>query len=165
MLDLIHDMMRNRFTGASREYYLYMKSAGVLASSLLQCIELTKVHLNAKDVQALETIRGYLADNLKFNHTPAELAHKAGMSEYHLKQRFQRLFGKSVTAYLLELRMDKAKQLLGETDLSIKDIALMVGYNSASTFVHAFHREVDISPGGFRGKAKGGPQSTVDGPQ
>lgn len=165
MLDIIRDMMRNRFTGVSREYYLYMKSAGVLAASLMQSIEMTKVHLCAKDLRTLEGIRDYLADNIKFNHTTAELADKAGMTEYHLKQRFQMAYGKSVTNYLLELRMNKAKQLLRETELSIKDIAFMVGYNSPSTFVHAFHREVEISPGGFRGKTlgEGGPQSTARG--
>jgi AraC-like DNA-binding protein len=155
MLDVIRDMMHNRFTGASREYYLYMKSVAVLAASLMHSLELTKIHLSTKDVRALETIRDYLADNIKFNHTAAELADKAGMSEYHLKQRFLTMFGKSVPTYLLELRMNKAKQLLKETGLSIKDIALMVGYNSASTFVHAFHREMDISPGGYRAQAPG----------
>jgi len=109
-----------------------------------------KVHLSTKDIRALEGIRDYLADNIKFNHTTTGLADKAGMSEYQLKPRFQMMFSKSVPIYLLELRMNKAKQLL----LSIKDIALKVAYNSASTFAHAFHRETDISPGSFRAKAK-----------
>lgn len=155
MLDIIRDMMRNRFTGISREYYLYMRSVGVLAASLMHSLELAKVHVNAKDTRTLHAIRDYMADNLKFNHTTAELAHKAGMSEYHLKQRFQLLFGKSITACLTELRMTKAGELLRNSGLSIKDIALLVGYNSASTFVHAFHREMGESPGEYRAKVRG----------
>jgi AraC family transcriptional activator of pyochelin receptor len=150
MLDIIRDMMLNRFRGASRDYYLYMKSTGVLAASLMQTLEIPKAHLCAKDLVTLNNIRDYLIDNFKFAHTAAELADKAGMSEYHLKLRFQALFGKSVPDYVLDLRMNKAKELLGDTDLPVKDIAVMVGYHSASTFVHAFHREIGIAPGEFR---------------
>jgi AraC-like DNA-binding protein len=53
-------------------------------------------------------------------------------------------------AYLNQLRIEKAKALLTETDLSISTIAFESGYNSVSHFNRVFKSELQVSPQEFR---------------
>lgn len=79
-----------------------------------------------------------------------DLAHEAGMSEYHFSRLFKRATGHSPSQYFIKLRMTKAKQLLLETEISVIDAGLDVGYSSASHFSQVFKREVGVSPSHYR---------------
>ena len=54
--------------------------------------------------------------------------------------------------YLTFIRMDKAKQMLCDSTLSISAISGFVGYNSPSYFVQTFHRMIGMTPNDFRKK-------------
>ncbi|VVO65127.1 Exoenzyme S synthesis regulatory protein ExsA [Pseudomonas fluorescens] len=79
-----------------------------------------------------------------------DLAHEAGMSEYHFSRLFKRATGHSPSQYFIKLRMTKAKQLLIETEMSIIDVCMEVGYSSASHFSQVFKREVGVPPSHYR---------------
>ena len=53
-------------------------------------------------------------------------------------------------AYLKAFRMERAAQLLRETDRRIADVALEVGYESPSKFAAAFKRHFDVAPSAYR---------------
>ncbi|MNE86506.1 HTH-type transcriptional regulator YesS [compost metagenome] len=52
--------------------------------------------------------------------------------------------------FLAELRVNKAKELLDDTQVSIQDIALQVGYANAITFGRVFKRVTGMTPGDYR---------------
>ena len=63
--------------------------------------------------------------------------------------------GNSFKELLLRKRMDKAEQLLIETQLSVSDIILAVGYDNTSYFYRVFRERHGISPREYREQAKG----------
>lgn len=79
-----------------------------------------------------------------------QLAEVAGMSECHFSRMFKKAAGYSPLQFFIRLRMARARQLLLETDQSIIDIGLEVGYSSHSHFSQVFKREVGVTPTQYR---------------
>lgn len=80
----------------------------------------------------------------------AEIARYCACSKSHLQHLFQQIRGKTVWETLLEIRMDKARRLLHETDLPIYNLAAMVGFNDANYFSTVFSRIHHQSPRQYR---------------
>jgi AraC family transcriptional regulator len=78
------------------------------------------------------------------------LARAAGMSAFHFSRQFKKATGFSPSQYFIRMRMSKARLLLRETNRSIIDVGLAVGYSSPSHFAHVFRREVGVSPTDYR---------------
>ncbi len=79
----------------------------------------------------------------------AGLARGAGMSRSAFFERFRAEVGKTPMEYVTAWRMAVAKHLLQQGGLTNTDIALRVGYGSASAFGMAFARHEGVSPGAF----------------
>jgi AraC family transcriptional regulator, alkane utilization regulator len=82
--------------------------------------------------------------------TVEELAHSVAVSRSALAQRFTTLVGESPMQYLQGWRMQLAQYLLGQTNLSIIDIADRTGYQSAAAFNRTFKRLVGQPPATWR---------------
>jgi len=67
-----------------------------------------------------------------------------------MRHRFQRVFGISPRGLLVRLRMHRAKELLGTTDISIKEVARELGYSKQHEFTRAFTRFFGESPSKWR---------------
>lgn len=81
-----------------------------------------------------------------------ELAQAHGLSLTTFKRDFIRMFGISPGAYRRHCRMELAARLLTETQLSITEIALHMGYQNGSKFSAAFCDEMGVLPGEYRKK-------------
>ena len=81
------------------------------------------------------------------------LARIAHVSEAHFIRTFRATFGETPHRYLQRRRVERAMFLLRETDRSILDICLDVGFNSLGTFGRTFARIVGESPSAYRGGA------------
>lgn len=79
----------------------------------------------------------------------SEMAKAAGMSRSGFFERFRRQVGRAPMEYATDWRMAVAKTLLRQGGLTNAEIALKVGYGSASAFGLAFVRHVGLSPGAF----------------
>lgn len=82
----------------------------------------------------------------------SELAKDAGMSRSGFFEKFRKEIGHAPMEYVTAWRMAIAKNLLGQGKLNNTEIALRVGYGSASAFGMAFIRHEGCSPGAFAGK-------------
>jgi AraC family transcriptional regulator len=80
----------------------------------------------------------------------SRLAEEAAMSEYHFTRLFKQATSLSPSQYFIRLKMAKARSLLRETDLSIIQIGMDVGYSSPSHFSQVFRRVVGVSPRDYR---------------
>jgi transcriptional regulator GlxA family with amidase domain len=72
------------------------------------------------------------------------------LSEPHLRSLFKAETGMTPAQYLKSLRMQKAKELLEETFLSVKQIMFQVGINEKSHFARAFRQTYGLSPAEYR---------------
>ena len=78
------------------------------------------------------------------------LARVSGVSEAHFARSFKQAFGVPPHRYLLTRRVERAKALLRETDLSITEIAFQTGWASLGTFGRTFRDITGESPGSVR---------------
>jgi AraC family transcriptional regulator len=79
-----------------------------------------------------------------------EIAQQSGLSARNLNRLFLQEVGITPKDYLILRRVEKAKQLLRETKLTVTDISLEVGYNSLSKFIDTFKKNEGILPSDFR---------------
>ena len=93
---------------------------------------------------------GRAAGNIDSKITIEALAKDAGMSVSSFENKFKRAFGKSVYAYLIEVRMREATRLLVETNYSVTEIAQRCGYSNMFYFCIAFKKRTRLTPTQFR---------------
>jgi AraC family transcriptional regulator len=79
-----------------------------------------------------------------------QLAEAVGMSAFHFTRLFKSATGLSPSRYFIRQRIEKARQLLQETEASIIEVGMAVGYSSPSHFAQVFRRETGIAPGEYR---------------
>ena len=92
----------------------------------------------------------YMRDNLGENLRRDEVARFAGVSPGHLSQVMTERMGRSFTDMLAQMRVDRAKDLLRQTDLSLSGIAVECGFYDQSHLNKVFRRLGGPSPGEFR---------------
>ena len=98
----------------------------------------------------INDIRTYIENNYRdFNLSLAGIADNFKLTEAYLSNFFKEQAGSKYSAYIEQLRIGKAKELL-EDDISIADIVSQIGYVSKNTFYKAFKRSEGISPGAYR---------------
>src|SRR3954451_17003515 len=83
----------------------------------------------------------------------AALARIAYVSEAHFIRTFKDTFGETPHRYLQRRRVERAMFLLRETDRSVTEICLDVGFASLGTFSRMFRRIMDMSPSEYRTRA------------
>ncbi|MBE9169349.1 helix-turn-helix transcriptional regulator [Pleurocapsales cyanobacterium LEGE 06147] len=79
-----------------------------------------------------------------------ELAQQVGIYHMKLKQEFKEVFGTTPFNYLREYRLEKAKQMLQDSQLTIVAVANAVGYANPGHFAAAFKRKYGMTPKEFR---------------
>jgi len=89
--------------------------------------------------------------------TVRRLARVSGVCEAHFARSFKEAFGVPPHRYLLTRRLERAKALLRDTDLSITEIAFQTGWKSLGTFGRTFRDVTGESPGELRAREKAAP--------
>lgn len=92
----------------------------------------------------------FLHRHLDRNVPLAELARVARLSEFHFARAFKRSVGETPHAYLIGLRIARAKELLETTGKSVTEIAGEVGYDTPQSLSRIFARQVGMTPSDYR---------------
>jgi len=98
----------------------------------------------------LDQVIAYIDSFLDQNLTLREIAQTIGMSQYHFTRLFKQSMGITPYQYVIQQRVERAKQLLRDAELAIADIALQCGFASQSHFHSHFQRLVGLTPKKFR---------------
>lgn len=78
------------------------------------------------------------------------LANLVGLSRFHFCTAFRKATGTTPHAWLVNLRMARARQLLADPALAVTDVALAVGYETPSAFTASFRKITGVTPRAFR---------------
>ena len=100
-------------------------------------------------------VRRYIDLHFKEPLTLEQLAEEGHMNKFYLSHAFKKEYGLSPINYMITRRIDESKYLLAETDLSMSQIAQLLGFSSLSYFSQVFHRTQSISPKEYRQSHKG----------
>ncbi|WP_168119883.1 AraC family transcriptional regulator [Paenibacillus sp. HB172176] len=103
-----------------------------------------------KQATAMKLVHDYIAQYYQEPLSIEELALHAGRNATHLITSFRKQFGKAPLAYMHQLRIARAEELLLSTDARIEDIASELGYCDAAYFSRMFKRLTGMTPSAFR---------------
>ena len=98
----------------------------------------------------LSRVIDYIQANAAQDPSLASMASVADMSAYHFSRLFKQSTGLTPHQYLIDCRIEQAKQLLKQGDLTIAQIARSVGFSSQSHFGYHFKRITGVTPKQFR---------------
>jgi len=142
-------------------YNLYLEVAG---KETLDDIEnymidfYRKVHsvthsVETNDKSNEEKIFSYLNSNYREELDFEKMARDLQISYSYIRKIVKSVTGKSVLDYINSLRISEGKRLLRQTDMTIAEIALNLGYNNVQSFNRFFKKYEGITPGEFRSSA------------
>lgn len=95
-------------------------------------------------------VKRYIETNYHDKITLDSLASNCNLTKYYLSHKFTEFYRKSPIAYLTEVRITAAKDLLKTTNLSIEEIASGTGFSSSSYFSQTFQKFCHMSPQQYR---------------
>jgi AraC-like DNA-binding protein len=88
-----------------------------------------------------------------------QLAAEAGFSKFHFARAFKEAYGETPANYLTRRRVERAKDLLRNANLTVTEVCMLVGFSSLGSFSSRFSELVGMSPRAFQqaSAARGGP--------
>jgi len=98
---------------------------------------------NTKLATAVQIMENNIEDPL----TPDEISAVVGLSTRQLERLFAKYLGNSPKRYYLTLRLEKARDLLRQTDFSVTDVCVACGFKSLSHFSKSYRAAFGVSPG------------------
>lgn len=154
-LVFIMKQVRNfRGTGISAKLYY----EGKVAEAISLIVEKTKhdninpshKRVSKQDLDSLASVVSYIHDHYSLDIHLEELSRIACMGITKLKYTFKRVYKCTITEYIQNTRMSRAEHLLSNTDMSINEIAKIVGYRNSSRFSKLFRKNMGLLPNEYR---------------
>ncbi len=136
----------------SRLYKIEASSA-ILKSVLTEVAAISSYSEN-KTFAKLDTVLEYLKENFDKEISNEDLGRLTGYHPYYLNRLFLKHIGITLRQELIRLRIENAKDMLVQTELSIFEIAEKCGFNNATYFSGCFKDKIGIPPGTYRRKYK-----------
>ena len=135
--------------GAGREYYM-LKVVEILY--LLNSVKAVSpdntnyyIHKSLRD--KIRMVYDQITEDLKHSYTIEELSAEFDVSATALKKGFKEMYGDSIYSFLKRFRINSAaSMLMTNPELSIADVAQMVGYRTTSKFSVAFKKIIGVTP-------------------
>jgi AraC family transcriptional regulator len=92
----------------------------------------------------------YIDEHLPEDISLATLAELARLSPFHFVRAFKQSFGLPPHRYLSSLRMERAKSLLADPDVSVTQVAFNLGFSETSSFTTTFRKHTGLTPTAYR---------------
>ena len=103
----------------------------------------------------VNAVTAYIEEHLAETVGVRRLAQVVNMSPFHFARMFKGALGVPPHAYITNSRMERAKHLLATSDLSLREVATTVGYQTQAHFTGVFHKHVGVTPRTYRLSARG----------
>ncbi len=130
------------------------EAASAVLKSVLTEIAAISSYSENKTFAKLDMVLEYLKENFDKDITNEDLGRLTGYHPYYLNRLFLKHIGITLRQQLILLRIENAKDMLVQTDLSILEIAEKCGFNNTSYFSGYFKTRVGMSPVKYRKKYK-----------
>ncbi len=94
----------------------------------------------------------------------AVLAERLNITPNYLSRLFKKKYGVELSAHISMIRVEKARELLAHTEMSIKDIAARTGFYSSNVFIKTFKKWEGVTPGTYKKMINSPPETQTDHP-
>jgi AraC-like DNA-binding protein len=108
------------------------------------------MNLKKSDREALLEVKLYIEDHYRDDISIRTLSEISGLNAIRLQKAFKELFLNTIYAYCKELRRKRAAFLLSNTDMSVKQVALEVGYRKTKSLTTMFKSYYGETPTEYR---------------
>ncbi len=105
---------------------------------------------NKKSILKLKKVLSFMREHFDKQITLEDMANASDTSLKYFSTFFKNMTGKTPFSYLNDYRIEKASQMLANSDKSVTDIAYSCGFNDLSYFIKTFKKTKGVSPGQFR---------------
>lgn len=123
----------------------------ILLNPQLQMIdEATQLEQGNKTMDVIERARKFINENYREDISMEQTAEHVNLSPYYFSKIFKIESGKTFTDYVTDIRIEKAKELIAETNLSLKEVCYEVGYKDPNYFSRVFKRVTGATPTDYR---------------
>jgi len=109
-----------------------------------------RVETDLETLQRLGRARDFIDHCYDHPLSLDQISEKACFSRYHFLRLFRQAFNKTPHQYLIERRIEKAKELLSDDELRVTDVCFEVGFQSLGSFSTLFHKTVGQAPVTYR---------------
>lgn len=154
-LVLLLMQIRNcRFTGISAK--LYYESKVMEAVSLIMqknernAFPASVKRISPQDVESIASVTAYIDDNFACEITLEALSKIACMGTTKLKYTFKAVHKCTISDYIIDKRLSRAKHLISSSELNINQISKIIGYKKAGSFTHIFRKNTGLLPNEYR---------------
>src|SRR5690606_41117867 len=96
--------------------------------------------------QSLYEAKAILEESLVHAPPVKDLARMVGLNEFSLKKGFREMFQETIYGFVSKVRMQQARELLLEGNLSIHEVSLLAGYKNPQHFTAAFKKHYGLPP-------------------
>lgn len=129
--------------------HAYGINPGAELSGQFSRLASTMMRNTSRDFRYDEILK-YLEQHYQEDLSLSSVAERFSLSPGYFSTIFKKKAGHNFVHYLTSLRIREAKRLLLETQMTISEVALAVGYSSASFFIRSFKKTEEISPSEYR---------------
>lgn len=151
LADRLFTALEDRRSGYELEFISCVSGflAEVIASGLTYKTDSAAPAHTAR-FKAFERAVAFIESNYNRPVTLQELAQAAGISRKYFSEYFKKLCGKSPIEQLNRYRIEKACEMLIDSDAPVTDVALDCGFNDLSYFIKTFKRQKGLTPAAYR---------------
>jgi len=162
---VIHEILECTFLDKGLPYYISVKINDLflmVVDKVNRCPSTQQRHLHREDIERFSELKAVLLKSMERPLSLKQLSRQFGVNVKKIKTVFKMLYEQSPFDFLFNTRMEKAKELLRDTDLCIEDIGESVGYDNRHSFSKAFKKYAGHPPASYRKyKNEDGKQSFV----
>lgn len=148
----LQNCIENVLRACQSNYRFYeLKTSHLLEELIMEIID-EKYHNTQRIPDFILNLRNYMDHHFTEQLSLNELSEFTKISKYHLSREFKKYTGFTINEYLINSRLDRAKYLLSNTELSITQISQICGFVNYSNFYNLFLKNTGTIPTDFRKK-------------
>ena len=147
--DFYSENFDNAFSVLSQENDIAMLKDFV-QKLLSECIQAIQGAKSQNENPTIKKVCDYIDQNLDKDISLEEMADYSSVSPFYLSKLFKDEKGVTFINFITDKRLDKGRELLSKSDLSIKEITAQIGYNDQNYFSRIFKNKFGLSPKEYR---------------
>lgn len=146
----VFDYVKRAMSLKVNEYLLKPVDKEELERALKAAVELARPFQKEKSPDIIKRVKAYIAENLGREISRGELAEAVYLHPDYLSHFFKEKTGMSISTYIANVRMERAKTLLLATEKPVSEVAIESGYGNTAYFTKMFKRAAGMTPTEYR---------------
>jgi AraC family transcriptional regulator, transcriptional activator of the genes for pyochelin and ferripyochelin receptors len=148
MAEIINLIVDCPFKGVTRYLFIESKVLELLALQMeqIKTPRSASQAISNSDIEKLWAVKAFVENNYLERLSLAGLCKTFSLNEFKLKKGYKELFHTTVFGHINSLRMDKARQLLSQKQLTVSEVADFIGYKNVASFSVEFKKRFGCMP-------------------